>query len=85
MSPSFKGGAADPYPFLARGRGPSDGGTMWDAPQGFRGRLPAPPIWPETRFEEDCLSTLELESIWPTAEGGVLSWFTKCNNQEKHS
>jgi hypothetical protein len=35
---------------------------MWDAPQGFRGRLPAPPIWPETRFEEDCLSTLELET-----------------------
>ena len=45
-----KGGAADPCPFLARGRGPSDGGTMWDAPQGFRGCLPPPPIWPETRL-----------------------------------
>jgi hypothetical protein len=23
---------------------------MWDAPQGFRGCLPPPPIWPETRL-----------------------------------
>jgi hypothetical protein len=47
---SIKGGAADPCPFLARGRGPSDGGTMWDAPQGFRSCLPPSPIWPETRL-----------------------------------
>ena len=80
-----KGGAADPCPFWARGREAPDGGTRGDAPQYFRGRLPPPPIWPETRFEEDCLSRLELESIWPTAEGGVPSWFTKCNNQEKRS
>ena len=52
-----KGGAADPCPFLARGRGPSDGGTMWDAPQGFRGCLPPPPIWPETRLRLRDLST----------------------------
>jgi hypothetical protein len=33
-----------------------EGGTRGDAPQCFRGRLPPPPIWPETRFEEACLS-----------------------------
>ena len=52
-----KGGAAGPCPFLARGRGPSDGGTMWDAPQGFRGCLRPPPIWPETRLRLRDLST----------------------------
>jgi hypothetical protein len=57
-----KGGAADPCPFWARGREAPDGGTRGDAPQYFRGRLPPPPIWPETRFEEACLSqTRELE------------------------
>jgi hypothetical protein len=67
----YKGGAADPCPFWARGREVPRGDTRGDAPQCFRGRLPPPPIWPETRFEESCLSKLELESIWPTAEGGV--------------
>jgi hypothetical protein len=63
-----------PLPLPALGFGPGGAGPpmgvpcgMPRSPQGFRGRLPAPPIWPETRFEEDCLSTLELESIWPTA------------------
>jgi hypothetical protein len=57
-----KGGAADPFPFWARGREAPDGGTRGDAPQCFRGRLPPPPIWPETRFEEACLSKIELET-----------------------
>ena len=30
---------------------------MWDAPQGFRGCLPPPPIWPETRLRLRDLST----------------------------
>ena len=67
-----KGGAADPCPFLARGRGPSDGGTMWDAPQGFRGCLPPPPIWPETRLRLRDLSTsLPRSSGGKSQEGAV--------------
>jgi hypothetical protein len=53
-----KNGAADPCPFLARGREAPDGGTRGDVPQCFRARLPPRPIWPETHFEESCLSRL---------------------------
>jgi hypothetical protein len=35
--------------------------------------------------KKSCLSKTSWRSIWPTAEGGVPSWFTKCNNQEKRS
>ena len=68
LDANHKGGAADPCPFWARGREVPEGGTRGDAPQYFRGRLPPPPIWPETRFEEACLSRLELEDIWPSGQ-----------------